>query len=634
MPPSRIAAALRQLSNGKEEQLEGATSPSRVGKVERVRREDCETHRPKPAPLPGSQRDQVAVKRDRRSRQRYASIGTDGDDLDDEDMEQGHADGSAAKMSRRTALGVVMLTAAATGLLWSAVDQFESLQLNAKPVAAEAAPSSPFLPPPAPSPAAPAPFAPPPPPPYNTPPPDALCYAQRYPDLVDGYCGGLLAECGSAIAALRHHWEAAGRDEGRQFACELRPPSPPLPPSPPQPPRPPPFPKPPPPCPKPPPPLPPPGYSDVGRVRLFGAELANGGDALACIDGSRISGCKSALGSRGLGWFSVEIPSGTRVDRVELYVYKPFIAHGNQVGEALAPYEIWLGNSAGDSGPQATRCGATVYQEPSPDALPAIVSCATADQGSKSFVTVKQVGEPEVRHFYINELVVYAPVQRRPLPAPRDVARMVNERFQKGAPNDAVDEAGVLVHVFDDYENWREDRPWEFCSTGCSVQFGIDHISASMIWAQYLHSHPWGWDKVRTRRLGLVLAANTEVLCAYPGDGATGGQFNGGCGRCDINGCSKASPKAFSLKGALERSSIFNECIVGDLYWRSHLPHAVEAFLALDPVSDADLSLGRRLHQKFLEQYGLSASQVPFLRFTGAALAEAEDHPRFEVIDS
>ena len=215
------------------------------------------------------------------------------------------------------------------------------------------------------------------------------------------------------------------------------------------------------------------------------------------------------------------------------------------------------------------------------------------------------------------------------MPTRRDVAKAINERFQSGGPSDEPSDAGVLVHFFDSYENWRDERPWEFCNAGC--EFGIDHISASLIWAQYGHSHPWGWDKVRTRRLGVVLAANTPILCGYSGDGATGGQFNGACGSCSpIHGCSESRP----LKGILERSRVFNEMIVGELYWSSHLPASIEAFLALDPSSAADLALGRRVHQKFLAQYGLSAAQVPLLRFTGAALGQGEDHPRFEVIDA
>ena len=56
---------------------------------------------------------------------------------------------------------------------------------------------------------------------------DALCYAQRYADLLLGLCSGVLSSCN--VVALHEHWETFGRYEGRQFACAESPPSPPPP---------------------------------------------------------------------------------------------------------------------------------------------------------------------------------------------------------------------------------------------------------------------------------------------------------------------------------------------------------------------------------------------------------------------
>jgi hypothetical protein len=94
-------------------------------------------------------------------------------------------------------------------------------------------------------------------------PPNLRCYAQRYPDLLLGFCKNDLAQCN--WPGLRRHWADAGRTEGRTFACVVEPPRPPPPPRPPGPPpppglpSPPPSPCPPPPRPPPPPPSPPPG---------------------------------------------------------------------------------------------------------------------------------------------------------------------------------------------------------------------------------------------------------------------------------------------------------------------------------------------------------------------------------------
>ena len=80
------------------------------------------------------------------------------------------------------------------------------------------------------------------------------------------------------------------------------------------------------------------------------------------------------------------------------------------------------------------------------------------------------------------------------------LAKMINDCFQAGGPSDTPERAGLLVHrVFDSYETLTGgEAVGAFCNFNCGVNFGVDHISASLIWAQYGHSHPWGLDKVRT----------------------------------------------------------------------------------------------------------------------------------------
>ena len=300
------------------------------------------------------------------------------------------------------------------------------------------------------------------------------------------------------------------------------------------------------------------------------------------------------------------------------------------MGEALAPYEVWLGNGFGDTGSGAVQCGGTIHEEPSPEALPAVVSCASANQRGQTFVTVRQVGEP-LRNFHISELIAYEPAPAPAAPRARDVAREVAARYERGRPSDKVAEAGVLVHVFDEYEDWKDGRPWQLCYHNCYHNQAPDHFSASFTWAAPGNNHPWGWDKMRGRgRLGFILSPQTEILCAYEGDGATGLQTNGGCGACSADGCESPHPGRahYRLSEALRGHG--NEIVIGELYWRTHLPAAIEAFVAFD---DADLELGRTIHRSFLATYGLSAAQVPLLRFTGASMRAADDHPRWEVID-
>ena len=47
----------------------------------------------------------------------------------------------------------------------------------------------------------------------------AACYAHRYRDLLERYCGGSLA-LGCDWEELREHYEQVGRSESRKFGCE------------------------------------------------------------------------------------------------------------------------------------------------------------------------------------------------------------------------------------------------------------------------------------------------------------------------------------------------------------------------------------------------------------------------------
>ena len=46
---------------------------------------------------------------------------------------------------------------------------------------------------------------------------DLACYAERYPDLLNGYCNGITAAC--RWSELRWHQENVGKSEGRTLGC-------------------------------------------------------------------------------------------------------------------------------------------------------------------------------------------------------------------------------------------------------------------------------------------------------------------------------------------------------------------------------------------------------------------------------
>mmetsp|Transcript_57608 Transcript_57608/g.128548 ORF Transcript_57608/g.128548 Transcript_57608/m.128548 type:complete len:305 (-) Transcript_57608:601-1515(-) len=55
----------------------------------------------------------------------------------------------------------------------------------------------------------------PPAPPWSA---EGACYARRYPDLLAGFCGGVITQCD--WKALRHHFDVHGADGGRTWGCD------------------------------------------------------------------------------------------------------------------------------------------------------------------------------------------------------------------------------------------------------------------------------------------------------------------------------------------------------------------------------------------------------------------------------
>lgn len=63
-----------------------------------------------------------------------------------------------------------------------------------------------------------------------------------------------------------------------------------------------------------------------------------------------------------------------------------------------------------------------------------------------------------------------------------DVAERVNARFQHGGPYNDPSQAGVLVHLIDRFEDWRQGRPWSLCESGCQNGYThLDHWACSLV---------------------------------------------------------------------------------------------------------------------------------------------------------
>ena len=232
-----------------------------------------------------------------------------------------------------------------------------------------------------------------------------------------------------------------------------------------------------------------------------------------------------------------------------------------------------------------------------------------------------------------------------------------------------MDDAGVLLHQFDDWED--PSAPWSPCPAkgGSGVCGRVDsltrrdRVSTSMIYAgMKRHDRP---DRnvipLFSRRGGVILRPETtKVLCAYGIDAGidygsdkgancrvatSGSECIPGCGNppewCTETGliggwcrCSFAwscgtqnSPRPYrpeDLGAMLENHASFgdqfkgigtfsgyNELIVESATWIENLPRSIEAFFT---VAGGDEAFARRAHSDFVQRYGAEIAPLVQLR--------------------
>lgn len=195
----------------------------------------------------------------------------------------------------------------------------------------------------------------------------------------------------------------------------------------------------------------------------------------------------------------------------------------------------------------------------------------------------------------------------------------LNARFVAGHPSAELEEAGVLIHMFDDTES---DEPWLPCKAPrWCAKFG-DRMSASLI----NHRLPYVFKE---GALGIILSSRTSVRCSYFADGGTmtrqcAAGSPPGCvpGCCDIYGrndwCVEVQldsehvygcafrPKdlGMMLQHHEMRSGSFNEVIIDPTSWVGDAPEppdAIEAFFFIrddEPPEPLTTRNGRALLKK------------------------------------
>lgn len=391
--------------------------------------------------------------------------------------------------------------------------------------------------------------------------------------------------------------------------------------------------------------------STLTMLPLVDARLSSGEPAAECVDGSRASRCFHAGG--GTGFLSARLAVGggaaaqsgvsgraaqaPLVSHVALNIYGPAMW-----GESsrLAPFDVWVGASAGDvSSARAAKCAGPIDEEPPLDGAGMLLACevgpravgAAADaaaegDGSGWFVTVRQLGARQGwgSGFTLNELVAYGPRSRADADPPRPpnasaALEAINKRWREGRVSNVLAEAGVLVHSFDSSEDWENGAPWDLCNgaadTPCKPPT-IDHISCTVASALKpgIFVPEWWADETSDFRsaafdgawAGLVLAPTTQYRCAWDRDMGTGGRVHAGCKPGDTLAAALAS-QVSGMRWS------YNEVIVDRLYWIGHLPRMIDAVVFTDPRGEA---AARRVHSAFVARFGDDARAVPLVEYT------------------
>ena len=198
----------------------------------------------------------------------------------------------------------------------------------------------------------------------------------------------------------------------------------------------------------------------------------------------------------------------------------------------------------------------------------------------------------------------------------------LNRRFSEGAPSNSLEEAGVLVHMFDNTENWSAGRGFEPCTdlTSCKNGQLEDHWSCSVI----NKAHPTlftGGAAAGRSNGGIILNPRvTELLCAY---GADVGSHEKPLGGCQDRGASCLRSYSWDcawpptkLKGMMKaQTGAYNEVIVASQFLWEHMPDAIDAFMYV-----GEMEFAVQARRQLIGAYGRRvAAGTPLVHFSSTS---------------
>lgn len=154
-----------------------------------------------------------------------------------------------------------------------------------------------------------------------------------------------------------------------------------------------------------------------------------------------------------------------------------------------------------------------------------LVQCSKKEKAAVYKYRVSELGEFDDEPVGILALGSHSAPSMPPAPPPfmppaqpsmaRDVVIALNARYRAGHASNVLADAGVLVHVFDQLEDWGNDRGYRPCRSGwCNGHFDHESCSVINIHLPVIYPH-------HSSDGGVVLASSVPIACSFSGDGGT-----------------------------------------------------------------------------------------------------------------
>ena len=200
---------------------------------------------------------------------------------------------------------------------------------------------------------------------------------------------------------------------------------------------------------------------------------------------------------------------------------------------------------------------------------------------------------------------------------------MLSDVYRHGKPSNDVSEAGLMVHAFDDTEDWHEQ--WKPCYKDRWCEQFNKHWSASIINSK----QPNTWTTS-----GILLhpdRARNQVLCSGAVDIAT---YHSGCRRPNTN---DKIYKPNELKDMLDESmnncgarcDNYNEVVINSTYYVQNLPRSILAIIYFDDAAAKEQVRAIETYVGLLDKFQLTECELPLLKIVrGGDHSDADERAR------